>query len=54
MYMRVVETLIDAAHQHYGRPMLVFTLYPRKVDQVYTLMASISATLDDAVLYESL
>ena len=54
MEMQAVETLIDAAHQDDGRPRPVFTPYPRKVDQVSTVFASISSTLDDALLYDSL
>ena len=52
--MRSVENLIYAAHQDDGRPTPVFTPPPRKVDQVSILLASISPTLDDALLYESL
>ena len=54
METRAVETLIDAAHQDNGRPSPFFTPYPREVDQVLTVLASISLTLDDALLYESL
>ena len=52
--MRAVENLIDAAHQDNGRPSPVLTTYPREVDQVSTVLASISPTLDYALLYESL
>ena len=52
--MQAVETLIDAAHQYDDRPRPVFTPYPREVDQVSTLMSSISPTLDNVLLYDSL
>ena len=54
MEMRSVETLIDAAHQDYGRPRPVFAPSPREVYQVSTVLASISPTLDDALIYESI
>ena len=52
--MREVETLIDAAHQYDDRPRPGFTPSPREVDQVSTLMASISPTLENVLLYEYL
>ena len=52
MEMREVETLIDADHQDDGRPRPVFTHSPREVDQVSTVMDSISLTLDDTLLYD--
>ena len=52
--MRAVENLINAAHQYYGRHRPVLTPSPREVDQVSTLLASISPNLDDALIYDSL
>ena len=54
MEMRAVETLIDAAHQDYERPRPVSTPPPREVDQMSKVLASISPTLDDALLFDSL
>ena len=54
MEMRSVENLIYAAHQDDGRPTQVSTPPPRKVDQVFILLAIISPTLDDALLCDSL
>ena len=54
MEMQAVKTLVDAAHQDDGRPGPVFTPSPRKVDRVSTVLASISPTLEDALLYDSL
>ena len=54
MEMQAVETLIDSAHQDNGIPRKVFTPSPGEVDQVSTVLASISPTLDNALLYESL
>ena len=42
MEMRAVETLIDAAHKDVGIPRPVFTPSPRDVDQMSTVLASIS------------
>ena len=52
--MRTVETLIDAAHQYYGIPSPVFPPSPRELHQVSTLLASISPTLNNALLCDSL
>ena len=49
-----VETLINAAHKNGGRPRLIFTHSPRELDQVSTVLASISPNLDNALLYDSL
>ena len=54
MKMLAVETLIDAYHQDDGILRPVLTPSPRKVDQVSTVLASISPTLDDALLHDSL
>ena len=54
MEMRAVETLIDESHQYDGRPRPIFIPYPREVDQVSIVLASISLTLDDALLCDSL
>ena len=54
MEMQAVKTLVDAAHQDDGRPGPVFTPSPREVDRVSTVLASISPTLEDALLYDSL
>ena len=54
MEIQSVETFIDAENQDDGRPIPVSTPYPRKLDQVSTVLASISPTLDDALLYDSL
>ena len=54
MEIRAVETLIDAFHQYDMIPGKCFTPSPRKVDQVSTVLASISPTLDDTLIYESL
>ena len=51
MEIRTVETLIDGAHQNDGIPRPVFTLSPRKVDQVSTLLTSFSPTLDESLIY---
>ena len=52
--MRAVETLINAAHQDDWIPRPVFTPSPLEVDQVSTVLASISPTLDHALIYDSL
>ena len=52
--MQTVETLIDASNQYDGRPRIFFTPFPRKVDQVSSVMASISVTLDNSLIYYSL
>ena len=54
MEIQAVETLINADHQDDGLPRPVFTPFPREVDQVSTVLASISRTLDNALLYDSL
>ena len=54
MEMRADETLIHVAHKDDGRPRPVFTHSPRKVDQVSIVLPSISPTLDDGLLYDSL
>ena len=52
--MRSVEILIDAAHQDDGRPKPVYTTSPRKIYQVSKVLASITPTLNNALLHESL
>ena len=54
MEMQAVETLIYATHQDDRRPRPFFTPSPRKVEYVSTVLASISPTLDNALLYEPL
>ena len=54
MEMQAVETLIYADHQYYGRPRPVFTPSPSEVDQVSTLLNSISQNLDYALIYDFL
>ena len=54
MEMWTVETFIDADHQDDGRTRPVFKLSTRKADQVYTVLTSISPTLDYAPLYDYL
>ena len=52
--MHAVETLIDAARQDDGIPRPFFTPSPRKVDQMSTVLDSISPTLGDTLLYDTL
>ena len=52
--MRAVETLIYADNKDDGIPRPVFTPSPRKVDQVSTVLSSISPTLNNDLLYASL
>ena len=50
MEMRAVATLIDAAHQDDGRPRPFFAPSPCELDQVSTVLASISPTLENNLL----
>ena len=54
MEMRAVETLINADHQDYGRPRPVLSPSPHELDHVSTVLVSISPTLDNALIYDSL
>ena len=54
MEIRTVEKFIDASHQDDGKPRTVFTTSLREVDQVSRVLASITPTLDDPLIYESL
>ena len=52
--MREVKNLIDADNQDDRIPRPFFTSSPLEVDKVSKVLASISPTLDDALLYDSL